>query len=373
MSAPFVGFLLVAFVGAKSSLSLLLEASNVGGRGYPFALQTVNVCAFLMQVVFYFCQAARELGPIGAIHCVFSSYKKMGPAMFYSSLVAMSTLLQGLSQNYIDASVYIVLMQLTLVLVALGDRFVMKKPSAPILWCMVFMQTGIVACYTGAAELRRRELAGLHVKRTEANHILPGGAFPTMQPVVPDGELPTRQVESATSQVVGIVLCVLAEICSAGGAILQQRFLQVSSQDLLTCVKLWWQHVFGLCVLMGSSLAQPATLQLIWEGGFFAGWSALTIATAVCMWLYFLVASTVTAHVSALAGAMSSAIVVLCIAVYKAILTGEEGSLLQRALMLALVLNTCAYVHIKERHYQRHIKESSMPLVPVAAPDHKQV
>merc|ERR1711972_426973 len=95
-----------------------------------------------------------ELGLVGGMRALVGSYKQMGPAILYSTLVALSTLLQSMSQSYIEASLYIILMQMTMVLVALGDRFIIAKVSTVTLWVLVLLQAGIVISYTLVARAK---------------------------------------------------------------------------------------------------------------------------------------------------------------------------------------------------------------------------
>lgn len=340
----FSALLLAAFVCMKSILSILLEKSSGGGKRYPFVIQTVTLCAFVMQMIFYTWQTTLELGFKGGIKAVVGSYEQMGPAVFYSTLVALSTLLQSMSQSYIEASLYIILMQMTMVLVALGDRFVIGKVSNLSLWTLVVVQASIVISYTMVTRSRTA---------ASAEETPPASTEQTASTSVETTD------RNGVHQVIGIALCLLAETCSAFGSILQQRFMQVAAPDLLTSIKLFYQHLFGAIVMTITFLLTPSDIARVLEEGFFVGWSTLTVATACCMWLYFLVASSVTAYVSALAGAMGASVVIGVVALYEVNFLGKSLGPLHVALMGALFCNTGLYTVLKDRQNKRLI-ESDM-------------
>lgn len=314
----FAAFLVCAFIASKSALSLMLEECKKGRNEYPFVVQTVSACAFVLQLMFYGWQTTNDLGCIQGYMTLRGAWNNMAPAVFYSALVALSGLLQTISQNYIDASFYIVLMQLTLVLVALGDRFIMKKESTFTLWCLVFLQTGIVICFA----------------HTENAH-----KMVTKQRVA---------TVAAAVQVTGIAICLCAECCSATGAILMQKFMQKAKPGLPVSVKLWYQHFFGLIVILITIFFDWESVIRIMLHGFFGGWDQQTFLLMLCMWLFFLSASSITAYVSALAGAMSAAMVVIVISLFEVFYRGKAITGLQIFLIAALVINSGAYTKLKE-------------------------
>jgi len=318
----FSAFLIWAFIAAKSALSLMLQECKRGRREYPFIVQTVSASAFVLQLMFYAWQTTNDLGFIQGLMTLCGSWKDMAPAMFYSALVALSGLLQAISQNYIDASLYIVLMQLTLVLVALGDRFVLKKEATFVLWCLVFVQTGIVICYV----------------RTESTH-----------------KTVTQQFAAAL-QIMGIAVCLCAEGCSAVGAILQQKFVQVAKPGLPLSIKFWYQHFFGVIVILSTIFFDWKNVERIKQHGFFDGWDRQVFLTMICMWLYALAASSLTAYLSALTGAMSAAMVVIVISLFEVRYHGKVLTGFQIFLIAALVINSAAYTKQKEKHNRRPIQ-----------------
>jgi len=340
----FTALLLVAFICMKSSLSILLERCGAGGD-YPFVIQTVTLVAFLCQMVFYTLQTTKELGFKGGLGALVGSHKQMGPAIFYSTLVALSTLLQSMSQSFIEASLYIILMQMTMVLVALGDRFILKKETKRSLWVILLMQAGIVIGYTLVSREKDADAASMTASTEAADGPQRG-----------DGS----QMSSGVRQAIGVGLCMLAECCSACGSILQQKFMQVAAPDLLTSIKLCYQHLFGALVMIATSLLMPSNVAKVWNEGFFVGWSALTVVTALCMWLYFLVASSVTAYISALAGAMGASVVIGVVALYEVVFAGKFLWPSQIVLMGCLFGNSFLYTYLKDKHNKELIEADTL-------------
>jgi len=329
----FSAFLICAFIAAKSAVSLMLQECRKGRQEYPFVIQTVSASAYVLTAVFYGWQTTNDLGYTQGLMTLWGSWKDMAPAVIYSTLCALSGLLQAISQNYIDASFYIVLMQLTMVLVALGDRFVLKKEATFVLWCLVFVQTGIVICY-------------VHTESTHEKAAKPRVAIAD-SPVQVDNDSSQRVV--AAMQVIGIAVCLCAECCSATGAILQQKFMQVAKPGLPLSIKLWYQHLFGVLVILSTIFFDWRNVERITQHGFFGGWDRQVLLTMICMWLYAVVASYVTAYLSALTGAMSAAMVVIVISLHGVVYRGKVLTGLQIFLTAALVINSVAYTKQKEK------------------------
>lgn len=327
----FSAFLVCAFILTKSAVSLLLQECKRGHHEYPFVVQTVSVSAFVLQLVFYALQTMLSLGFIQGLTTLAVSSREMAPAIFYSALVALSQLLQTISLDYIDASLYIVLMQMTLVLVALGDRFIMKRQATFVLWCLVFAQTGIVICYVRSQSAYN--MATQHNATTNSSG-----------QVGDDGS----QVIGAAVQAMGIAVCLTAECCSATGCILQQQFMQVAKPGLLVSIKLWYQHFFGVIVILMTTTLDWRNVDRIMRNGFFDGWDQQVFVTMLCMWLYAAVASAVTAYLSALTGAMAAAMVVVVISLFELFYHGKVLTILQFSLIVALVVNSGAYTRQKE-------------------------
>merc|ERR1719221_2418532 len=102
---------------------------------------------FFMQIIAYTVQTCSHLGTREGLHALTSQWRYMGPAVFFSIIVSLSMLLQTLSLNYIDASTYIVLLQLVLCFVAVGERFVLGQKSTLAIWCLIILQVACVSYY----------------------------------------------------------------------------------------------------------------------------------------------------------------------------------------------------------------------------------
>jgi len=152
-------------------------------------------------------------------------------------------------------------------------------------------------------------------------------------------------------QAVGIVVCICAECCSASGAVLQQKFLQVAKPGLPVSIKLWYQHLFGAAVIILTTFFEPGNVERIMQHGVFGGWDRQVFLTMLCLWLYALAASSVTAYLSALTGAMSAVMVVIAISLFEVFYRGKALNAPQIFLIAALVMNSVAYVQLKERRH----------------------
>mmetsp|Transcript_91900 Transcript_91900/g.176949 ORF Transcript_91900/g.176949 Transcript_91900/m.176949 type:complete len:389 (+) Transcript_91900:59-1225(+) len=334
----FSASLVCAFIATKSAVSLMLQECKRGHDEYPFVVQTVSVCAFLLQLVFYAWQTTYELGCIHGMMTLLSAWKDMAPAVFYSTLVALSGLLQTISQNYIDASSYIVLMQLVLVLVAFGDRFILKKEATFLLWCLVLLQTGIVISYVNTLTVHK-------MKTQRVASVGPAGSH----------------LDSGTVHTFGIVVCLCAECCSATGCILQQQFVQVAKPGLPISIKYWYQHFFGVIVILSTTFFDWRNVERIMQHGFFGGWDRQVFLTMFCMWLYAVAASSLTAYLSALTAAMSAAMVVIVISLFEVFYRGRALSGAQFFFIVALVVNSGAYAHLKDRHNRGPKRSTNAP------------
>jgi len=328
-TVAFSGFVLVSFVILKSSLAILLALCHPLHKEYPFVLQTVSVFPFLAQVCFYTGLTCRELGFNEGIQAVLIARKDMYPAVLYSSLTACSTLLQTLSLSYIKPSTYVVLMQLTMVLIALGDRFVLKKPSTPTIWFLVLSLATSVTIYQ-LDMLAHESASGANGHSAEAS------AVPS-----------TNEGEDMTKLVMGLAICLTAETCQAAGCILQQQFIQQASKDIGTNIKLCYQHLIGLAIMIITVLMHPHSLSRVVNDGFFYGWDHYTVATTCVMWLAFLAASTVTAYISALAGAMGGAMVVVIVGTHGVMVNGDSFSNVQCLMVVFITCTTMSLTYLK--------------------------
>lgn len=231
-------------------------------------------------------------------------------------------MLQTLSLNYIDASTYIVLLQLILVFTAVGERVVLKQNSTIAIWILILLQFVCVSYY---------EVSSLSGQKSGSGHNL-------------------------NEYLTGMGICLVACIFNAVGTILQQRFLQQGTKEnaaqtkqkvIMPSVKLCYQHIIGLVLMFASLGTNPSSIVKIYKLGFFHGWTKITYFAAVSMWLSFFTASSVTAYVSAMAGAMGSAVVVIVVGICGAIVNGKQLTIVQITVVCAIAAITSSYTILK--------------------------
>merc|ERR1712194_973540 len=98
-------------------------------------------------------------------------------------------------------------------------------------------------------------------------------------------------------------------------------------------------------------LGQPSSVERILRNGFFDGWNQTTVLASCAMWLSFFTASSVTAYVSAMAGAMGSAVVVIVVAVCGDIIKGKSMAATQISVICAIACITSLYTFLKFRMF----------------------
>merc|ERR1712110_1036551 len=99
-----------------------------------------------------------------------------------------------------------------------------------------------------------------------------------------------------------------------------------------------------------AAAAQPKARDTILTYGFFYGWNQNVVLASCCMWLQFFVSSAVTAYISAMAGAMGSAVVVIVVGGYDVFVRGKELSVPQGISIVAISCITTLYTLLKDRH-----------------------
>lgn len=238
-------------------------------------------------------------------------------------MVSLSFMLQTLSMNYIDASTYIVELQLILVFTAVGEKVVLKQESTVGIWILIVLQFSCVSYY---------EVSSLPAPSSSKG----AGAGSKM-----------------ATQLMGMGICMVACICNAIGTILQQKFLQSATKTnavvILPSVKLCYQHLIGLALMIACLLANPTSVEAVIQKGFFHGWTRTTVFCSVAMWLSFFTASSVTAYVSAMAGAMGSAVVVIVVGICGSIVGGETMTPVSIGVICCIAVITASYTVLKFR------------------------
>mmetsp|Transcript_6157 Transcript_6157/g.10695 ORF Transcript_6157/g.10695 Transcript_6157/m.10695 type:complete len:399 (-) Transcript_6157:85-1281(-) len=327
-SVIFSGTLLIGIIIIRSMQAVLMEECAVGHK-YPFVFQTLMLFPFFMQTVLFFLLTALEYGLRRGISTLVSSAKHMGPVVFFSSLLTVNVVAQGWALVYIDSSTYVVVLQLLVIFVAIAERVLLKREMSAMLWSLVFVQSGAIMSYQWTVS-NSRELA----------HYSSGGE--------PDGSQLTAPVHSAGTQIIGVLLVVGGMMCCAIGGIFQQRFLQETAELRLSLnVKLFYQFLFGFLGIVLYTISSREAMDSIMKEGFFHGWSHTTLEVGMLMWAAYLVSTLICAYLSALAGAMAIALVVIAVGAFNAIVRDWTTSPLQVVLMVVVSGNSAFFAYLR--------------------------
>merc|ERR1719313_2649623 len=112
---------------------------------------------------------------------------------------------------------------------------------------------------------------------------------------------------------------------------------------------MFYQHVIAFCVIVIKLLSQAGARARLEQDGFFAGWSRLTLACSLGMWLYFWAATAVTARLGATAGAMGLAVAIPLTGVGEALILGRTFTWTQQLLMVAICANAVLFATLKAK------------------------
>lgn len=349
----FSGALLISIIVIRSVQALLLEACAVDHK-YPFVFQTLLLFPFFMQTCSLFCAVAAEVGFSRGISIIVSSAKYTGPVLLYATLLALNVVLQGWSLLYINSSTYVVVLQLLVVFVALAERLLLDKPMSSTIWLLVFVQSGSVMAY--------------QLTVSDAKEVSLHARSPTLHGLHPyHGNLDANS--GWFYQAVGVGLVVVALMCNSVGSIAQQRFLQtpasasggigplawfVPEAHMPLSVKLFYQFLFGFLDIVLYTLSSREAVVSIATNGFFFGWTSTTFAVGMCMWGAYLISTLICAYVSALAGAMAIAMVVIAIGAFDAVVRGWPTTALQVFLMFLVSTNSAYFAHLRSKAQAPH-------------------
>jgi len=338
--------LLACFTMIKSSISVLLMASRGGSMdGFPFLFETVLVFPFTMQAVFYTSQTCVTLGFKSSIHAIKEASSHMAPCMFYACFITSTTLLETYSLQFIFPSTFVVLKQLTMVVIAVGEVVVLgAKPSARA-WTLIIAQVICVALFQYISSLPSGQ-----------THHIPSvilGGTPSIQ-VHKHGHMNLFEVSESQTTVLGMSVwaagmtaCIISVATGGIGSILQQRFMQRQAKQVPVSIKLLYQHVIELSLVMMVVQSRTVDRHQLWSEGFFGGWNHWTFIVTVTMWFAFLSGSAISANISAIAGAFAIAVSVALTGVLEGVLFGRTFSRVQLCLM-GLVC-TIAMLYTRER------------------------
>jgi len=319
------GLLLGVFTLIKSSISLLLVLARAGSnKGFPFLFETVLVFPFTMQTIYYTGQTCTALGDFRAgLAAIKAAAPSMGPCLFYAGFITSTTLLETYSLQFILPSTFVVLKQLTMVVIAVGEVIMFAARPSKKAWLLIFAQVlcvGLFQCSSSQPIAHR--VPSVILGGTPSVHKV--GLAPNIANMVPGVVL------GMSAWAAGMSACLLSVATGGFGSILQQHFMQGQAKAIPVSIKLFYQHVielFWVMILLSSDRNQ------LWTDGFFAGWNRWTFLVSLAMWFSFLSASAISANISALAGAFAIAVSVALTGVLECSIFGREFSREQFALM----------------------------------------
>merc|ERR1719454_959834 len=141
--------------------------------------------------------------------------------------------------------------------------------------------------------------------------------------------------------------CLISVGTGACGSILAQRFMQKQANNVPVSIKLLYQHVIELFLVMMLVQSRAVDRQRLWNNGFFSGWNHWTCAVTVTLWFAMLSGSAISANISAIAGAFAIAVSVALTGVMECMIFGRSFSHFQFVL-LGMVC-TIAMLYTRER------------------------
>lgn len=326
--------LLVAFTCIKSSISLLLAAAK-DGEGFPFLFETLLFFPFAMQAIFYTVQTCWMLNIMPGLSAIRAAAASMAPCAFYSGFVTSTTLLETYSLQFIPPSTFVILKQLTMVVIAIGEVvFFTARPSRSS-WFLIFCQAFCVGLFQYSASSEASSKSDAAGESVSIGAAAPIDHFAT-----------------------GVTAC-LASVATGGfGAIMQQRFMQKQARAVPVSVKLFYQHIFEFVLVIVILLLRSANRSRLWSEGFFSGWNHWAAIVTVTMWFSFLFASAVSAYISALAGAFAVAVSVALTGALEFSLFGRTFSKEQFTLMGMVCF--IAMLYTKERLATLAVEEDKL-------------
>lgn len=325
MSRFFNASLVGSLLFFRSFQSLSVKGSRGDSFGFPFVFETLLFLPFIAQCLFYFGGLARGAGSVGAAgRELIVAVPHLGPCVRYAVLSASSPVLETYSMGYLDGSTVIIIKQLTILCIAFFDAFLLSVyPTLPLILSMT-AQCGMVVLFNvdGARKAGRAS----------------------------DGTTAAAGIVDGDGTAVHAVLICLVSVClSSLATVLQQKFLQRQAPTVPLNAKLFYQHVIAFSVVVAKLFSNPASVSRLRVEGFFAGWNSWALAASLSTWLCYLTSTAVTAHVSAMAGAMAQAVSIVVISVGESLVFGVEFTDIQRVLIFGICANAVFFVHCKAR------------------------
>jgi hypothetical protein len=334
------GFLLSVFTVIKSSISILLMAARAGSKdGFPFLFETVLVFPFTMQAIFYTSQTCVNLGFKSGLAAIKAASPFMGPCVFYACFITSTTLLETYSLQFIRPSTFVVLKQLTMVCIAIGEVLVFSMKPSNRAWMIIGFQVICVALFQYSSHLPSLQMPVIHIP----SFILGGTPSVQVHKHPSMNLVETHTFLGMTLWAAGMTACLISVGTGACGSILMQRFMQKQAMHVPVSIKLLYQHVVELFLVMVVVQSRTEDRNRLWNNGFFGGWNHWTCIVTVTMWFAFLSGSAITANISSIAGAFAIAVSVALTGALECAIFGRSFSTMQFILMALVCMNAMFY------------------------------
>lgn len=301
---------LICFCVARAMAMLLMAVCRQGHAGFPFLFETLLVFPFSMQCVFYSTQTFIQFGFKQGFTHIRNGLTHIVPCLVYSVCMSSSPLMETYAMQYITPSMCVVLKQLVLVNVAVGEVLAFGEHPSRMAWILIFA----MCCFVGLFQ----QLSSTGASATEQGNIIKG-----------------------------IVPMLGSTVIGGAGGILQQKFMQRQAQNVPLPVKLLYQHIIAISIVPILISCNPESRHRIMTEGFFSGWNSWAYLSSACMWLWFLGASMVTACISAMAGCFAAAVSIVITGILEVVFLGHHMSFVQLALMMCICITAVVYTQVR--------------------------
>lgn len=363
LGMAFSGFVLAAFTVIKSSISIILMAARAGSTdGFPFLFETILVFPFTMQVVFYASLTCADLGCKRGLAAIRAASPSMGPCVFYASFIVSTTLLETYSLQFISPSTFVVLKQLTMVCIALGEVLAFATKPSNKAWMLILLQVLCVALFQYSSHLPSLDSSSSHHAHMPSVFL---GGTPAVHRHASLNLVDMHTVLGMSVWAAGMTACLISVGTGACGSILAQRFMQRQAKHVPVSVKLLYQHAIELCLVLVVVQSRTEDRHRLMINGFFGGWNHWTCIASVAFWFAMLTGSAISSYVSAIAGAFAIAVSVALTGLLECAIFGRSFSVLQFVLMVMVCMIAMLYTQERvamlssEDPEQKKLMESS--------------
>jgi len=236
-----------------------------------------------------------------------------------------------------------------MVVIAVGEVIMFSARPSRTAWILILSQALCVALFQYSSSFPAPPLLPPPLAEAASGkdglQDLPGLANAAAEASAVDSPPLPEPVQGAALGVsawAGMCAC-LASVATGGfGNILQQRFMQKQSKAIPVSVKLFYQHIIELFLVLVLLQLRSEARNHLWTYGFFGGWNQWTTVVSVTMWFSFLSASAISAYISAIAGAFAVAVSVALTGVLEFVFFGrifspEQFTLMTMVCMIAML------------------------------------